>query len=123
MTPTQKIDLLRAACCVSAADGEPKDAELAVIAKLVKETGVGRASMDAIMDRAKRDKNFCDEQFRVLNSDPAESMTFLIEVAMSDGQLTDAEVEVLGRLAKSLEVPDDIFQKLILQVREALGDA
>ena len=50
-------------------------------------------------------------------------MTFLIEVAMADGQLTDQEVGVLGRLANSLEVPDDIFEKLILQVREALGDA
>ena len=121
MTPTQKIDLLRAACCVSAADGDPSEAELAVIGKLVKETGVGRASMDAIMDRAKRDQNFCDEQFKVLNSDPAESMTFLIEVAMSDGQLTDQEIGILRRLSNSLEVPDDVFEKLIVQVKEALG--
>lgn len=120
MTPTQKIDLLRAACCVAGVDGEASDAEMDVIAKLVNETGVGKASLQAMMDRAIKDHDFYKEQFRVLKENPTESMTYLLQVAMADGKLTDGEIHILEKLSQRLDVPTEDFQKLISQVAEML---
>ena len=121
MTPTQRIDLLRAACCVANADGDAGEPEMALVGKLIKEVGVGRASVQAMMDRAKIDPAFCEDQFKILKSEPAEAMLFLLQVAMADGKLTDEEVRVLKTLANNLEVPDDVFDKMISQVRDSLA--
>ena len=121
MTPTQRIDLLRAACCVANADGDAGEPELALVGKLIKEVGVGRASVQAMMERAKIDPAFCEDQFKILKSEPSDAMLFLLQVAMADGKLTDGEVRVLQSLANNLEVPADVFEKLIAQVRETLA--
>jgi uncharacterized tellurite resistance protein B-like protein len=122
MTPTQRIDLLRAACCVANADGEAGESEMALVGKLIKEVGVGRASVQAMMDRAKVDPDFCQDQFKILKSDPSDAMLFLLQVAMADGKLTEQEVRVLKTLANNLEVPADVFDNLIAQVRETLSE-
>ena len=121
MTPTQQIELLRAACCVSGIDKDASDAEMNVIQKLVKKTGVGKASLQAMMDRATSDDQFYKEQFTVLKADPTESMSFLLQVAMADGKLSDQEVDVLSKLAHRLEVSTDDFQRIISQVSEMLS--
>ena len=121
MTPTQRIDLLRAACCVANADGDAGESEMVLVAKLIKEVGVGRASVQAMMDRAKTDPAFCEDQFKILKSDPSDAMLFLLQVAMADGKLTEGEVRVLQSLANNLEVPDDVFEKLITQVKDTLA--
>jgi len=89
MTPTQRIDLLRAACCVANAGDDVSESEMVVIQKLIKEVGVGRASVEAMMDRAKKDPDFCQDQFKILKSEPAEAMLFLLQVAMADGKVTE----------------------------------
>lgn len=121
MTPTQKIDLLRAACCVAGADGDITVAEMIVINRLVDETGVGKASLEAIMQRARTDSEFCEQQFKILNEDPSQSMTLLLEVAMADGHLSSEEVSVLERLAENLNIPADVFTGLVDRVRAALS--
>lgn len=121
MTPTQRIDLLRAACCVANADGNAGEPEMAIVRKLIKEVGVGRASVEAMMDRAKTDPAFCEDQFRILKSDPSDAMMFLLQIAMADGVLSEEEVRVLQSLANNLEIPDEVFDKLIAQVKEALN--
>ena len=121
MTPTQRIDLLRAACCVANADGNASEPEIAWVGKLIKEVGVGRASVQAMMERAKIDPAFCEDQFKILKSDPSDAMLFLLQVAMADGKLTEGEVRVLQTLANNLEVPADVFDKLISQVKDTLA--
>ena len=121
MTPTQRIDLLRAACCVANADGNAGEPEMAIVRKLIKEVGVGRASVEAMMDRAKTDPAFCEDQFRILKSDPSDAMMFLLQIAMADGVLSEEEVRVLQSLANNLEIPAEVFDKLIAQVKEALN--
>ena len=121
MTPTQRIDLLRAACCVANADGNASESEMALVGKLIKEVGVGRASVQAMMERAKIDPAFCEDQFKILKSDPSDAMLFLLQVAMADGKLTEGEVRVLQTLANNLEVPADVFDKLISQVKDTLA--
>jgi len=121
MTPTQRIDLLRAACCVANAGDDVSESEMVVIQKLIKEVGVGRASVEAMMDRAKKDPDFCQDQFKILKSEPAEAMLFLLQVAMADGKVTEVEISVLQSLANNLEVPADVFDKLISQVKDTLN--
>ncbi len=94
-----------------------------LVKKLIKEVGVGRASVEAMMDRAKIDPTFCEDQFKILKSDPSDTMLALLQVAMADGELTEEEIRVLQALANNLEIPTDVFDQLIAQVKETLSQS
>jgi len=117
-----KVEVLRAACCVAGADGEISDAERNLLDRLAKETGVGFASMEAMVSRACTDQNFCNEQFRVLKADPKEAMAILLEVAMADGSIDDREADILKVLAEKLGVPSNIFDALMQKAAEMAAD-
>ena len=117
MTPVEKVALLRAACCVAGIDKEITAPEEAVIRRLAADVGVGKASLQAMMDRANTDPDFYKEQFTAFKSEPQETMAGLLEVAMADGQISDAEVTVLGELANRLDIPPAVFQELVQRVR------
>ena len=117
MTPVEKVALLRAACCVAGIDKEISAEEEVVIRRLASEVGVGKASLQAMMDRATSDQEFYQEQFRAFKSEPQETMAGLLEVAIADGQISDEEVVVLGELALRLEVPSEVFQELVQRVK------
>ena len=121
MTPMQKVDILRAACCVAGFDGDISDAERTVIQKLASEVGVGKASLEAMISRGLSDKKFHEEQFRVLKSEPQQSMAALLEVAMADGGISDGETQVLRSLSQKLEISPEIFDQLIINVENMLG--
>lgn len=118
MSSMVQVEVLRAACCVAGADGETTESELELLQRLAKQTGVGQASLQAMIDRACSDKDFCNEQFRVLKSEPKETMAILLDVAMSDGEIDDAELRALGIFAKKLSVPEDIYAQLVEVARE-----
>lgn len=120
MTPMQKVDILRAACCVAGIDGQTTEAERSVIDKLASDVGVGRASLEAMIERGLRDPNFHEQQCRVLKEDPQESMAALLEVAIANGELSDAELQVLRSLSKKLSVPAEVFDQLISSVYKML---
>lgn len=117
MTPAEKVALLRAACCVAGIDKEISAPEEAVIRRLASDVGVGAASLQAMMDRATSDQEFYKEQFNAF-SNPQQTMAGLLEVAVVDGQVSDAEVGVLSELASRLDVDPSVFQELVQQVRE-----
>ena len=122
MIPMQRVDVLRAACCVAGIDGMPNESEKAVIDKLAAEVGVGKASLDAMIDRSATDPDFHQEQFRVLNADPQGSMAALLEVSMADGSISDEEVSVLRSLAEKLSVPGDVFEQIMASARKMSGN-
>ena len=113
-----KVEVLRAACCVAGADGDSTDAEREMLNRLAKETGVGLASLEAMISRACGDQGFCNEQFRILKADPKEAMAILLDVAMADGVIDNTEAEILKVLAERLAVPDDIFNALLVKATE-----
>ena len=121
MTPMQKVDVLRAACCVAGTDGMPNEAERAVIDKLAADVGVGRASLEAMIERGATDPQFYQEQFCVLKSDPQESMAALLEIAIADGSLSDQEAFVLRALSEKLSIPTDVFDQLMANVSDMLN--
>ena len=118
MSGMVKVEILRAACCIAGSDGDATDQERELLNRLAKETGVGLASLEAMISRACSDKNFCNEQFRVLRAEPQEAMAILLEVAMADGVIDDGEAAILKHFAEKLAVPADIFQTLLDKAKE-----
>lgn len=121
MTPMQRLDLLKAACCVAGADMKRPE-EDQIVQKLAGEIGVGDASLNAMLARAERDPEFCREQFRILKEEPAECMGVLLQVALADGNLTDGEVQVLGKLSNQLGIERGVFDNLMIEARKIVGE-
>ena len=121
MAAMGKVEVLRAACCVAGVDGTVSDEERKVLAKLAGEIGVGQASLTAMIQRAESDKRFWNEQFRVLKTDPKDTMEILFRVACSDGKFRKYEMAVLKRLAERLEVPEKTFNGWVEQVIRHAG--
>ena len=120
MTLEQKVDVLRAACCVAGIDKNTNNQERTLIDKLAKDVGCGTASVEAMIARAQSDSEFHRQQFTVLKADPQETIRILVEVAMADGSISESESVVLREIAESLEIPADVFQQLIAKVSSKL---
>lgn len=116
-----KVQVLRAACCVAGSDGNADPTERKILEMLAAEVGVGEASLDAMLQRAETEPNYVEDQFRVLKSDPKESMRLLFSVALSDGVLQDSELNVLQRLAAKLNVTDEVYQNWLVEARAYLA--
>ena len=117
MLPIQRLDILRAACCVAGIDGDANEAQAAVLKRLAREVGVGKASLDAMIERAESDKTFHEEQFKVLEFEPKTTMAILLEVALADGQLSASEADVLRILAGRLKIDSGMFEQLLNEVQ------
>jgi tellurite resistance protein len=117
MLPIQRLDILRAACCVAGIDGDANEAQAAVLNRLAREVGVGKASLGAMIERAETDKTFHEAQFKVLEFEPKTTMATLLEVALADGELSASEADVLRILAGRLKIDSGMFEQLLDQVR------
>ena len=107
------VEILRAACCVTGLDAQIKDAERAVLQRLADNAGVGAVSLQAMIDRAKRDPNFYQEQFRFVHADPSAAMTSILGAAVSDGALTADERVILQHFAQKLGLKPEKFEQLL----------
>ena len=106
-----KVEVLRAACCMAAADNDITDKELAFVMKLAEDAGVGQASLKAMIDRATTEPDFYKEQFNYLISDPEESMKLMFRIAISDHDLDDNEIKMLTHFAKVLGMKPERFRQ------------
>lgn len=118
MTPADKVEILRACCCVAGADQSIDPNESTLLNKLAREIGVGRASLGAMIDRGSNDPEFHKQQFKILRSDPDRAIATLIEVAMADGTISAAEEIVLRNLAANLQIADDQLNRLLESARQ-----
>ena len=113
MTPMEKVEILRACCCVAGADGECTPEEVRLLQKLADQVGVGQASLTAMTQRSETDPDFYQQQFKILKTDPQQTMAVLMQTALANGRLIPAEQRVLRGLADNLGVPEDVFQRLM----------
>ncbi len=113
MTNLQRVEILRASCCIASADGEVSEPELAQLKKLAHALGVGDASLTAMMNRAKRDPDFYKTQFGVLRDEPVRTIDILLESVLANGDVNEPEFVVLKALAERLGVKDDEFRERI----------
>jgi len=113
MQSHQKLEVLRAACCVAGADGNIDADELRIVRQLAADVGVGEASLDAMMTRAENDPEFCQVQFRFLKESPAECLEIMMQVAAASGEIKAPEKKTLQVLARNLEFEDNEFEALL----------
>ncbi len=116
MTPMQRVEVLKAACCVAGIDGSISDTERELINKIARAVGVGRASLEAMIERATKDPNFHKTQFQILNDNPKQCLTAVLEVALADGSVSEAETGVLRNLSDNLKIPATVFEELMENV-------
>ena len=120
MEAMRKVEVLRAACCVSGIDGNASEVERQILDLLAREVGVGRASMEAMISRAETEPDYYQSQFRVLKSDALETIQLLFSVALSDHALAPEEIEVIYRLSQRLGLEEDQFKKVQAQAIQYL---
>jgi len=116
MTPSTKVEVLTACCCVAGSDGKCSEAEFGLLQRMAKEIGVGQASLNAMIERAETDKTFYEQHFKILKAEPSQALAILFQVAAADGVLVEEEITMLRLLANNLEVPQEIFD----QVKDAV---
>lgn len=120
MKGMQQVETLRAACCVVGVDGKASEAEMRIIKSLAAEVGVGEASLTAMLERAKSDKEFYDEQFKILKTDPKETMQLMFSLALADGSFRKDEHFILQQFAERLGVSEAQFNQWTQQALEYL---
>lgn len=120
-----QVEVLRATCCIAGLDGTIGEKERAIFERIAKETGVGAASVAAMIDFARNDPSYYEKQFRFLRKDADASMKTVLRVAVADGKLKPKERAVLEVFAQKLGMSSERFQEL-LEAAEAIvgrGDA
>lgn len=120
MDPSTEVEILRACCCVAGADGQCGEPENQIINKLARAIGVGRASLDAMIERAETDQDFYKKHFEILKAEPTQALATLFQVALADGVLVEQEVSMLQHLAGNLGVPSEIFEEVKLAASKTL---
>ena len=109
MDQMEQMDLLKAALAVAMADGVLTRSEKGVVEGLAAKIGVGKASLEAMLDAAKEDKSIADS---ILIKDKVKAHTafeLLVAQARIDGDISSQERELLVRVAKSLNIADEDF--------------
>ena len=119
----EQVDVLRAACCVAAADGEVTDAEANVIERIAKKAGVGGASREAMLEMALTSPKFLESQFRFLMRDSERAMKVLLLVAAADGVIAESEKLLATEFANRLEIDEERFRLLIRAAEQAADRA
>ncbi len=110
MTDLEKLELLRAAVAVAAADGEIVGCERGVLEGLAARVGVGRASFEEMLSAAVRGEK---REPGLLIRSPEQArlaLELLVAQARLDGDITSEERELLFHLATRLGIEGDDFQ-------------
>ena len=122
MHPVEKVEVLRACCCVAGADGTTTDAERKVLERLADDVGVGQASLEAMIWRAENESDFYEEQFQVLKAEPRKVMLLLMQTAAADRSLAEEETVMMRKLSQRLDVPADVFDQLVERVNNKIDE-
>ncbi len=112
MAAMEELELLKAAIAVALADGELRRSEKGVIEGLAHRAGVGKASFTAMIDAARNDDSIADN-ILIQSRDRAQAaLELLVAQARIDGRISSQEREVLVRIATSLGITGEAFQRL-----------
>ena len=118
--PTTRVEVLRAACCIAGLDREICDKERPLLEALAFDAGVGKASLQAMLSRAREDPDFYQEQFFIAREDPEPGVRKMIEVAAATGEITLEQRVILQHFAQKLGMEDKRFNELIDEANNAI---
>ena len=115
----EQVEILRAACCIAAADGEISDAERGFIERLATKAGVGRASREAMIEQGLTSPRFIESQFRFLLSNADRAIKVLMIVASADGAIGEAEESLVRNFAARLSIDEGRLEQLLRSGQDA----
>ena len=113
MSVMRDVEILRAACCVAGLDQQISSAERRLLERLAEHAGVGKTSLDAMIDRAVDDSDFYQEQFKTIRTDPDSTMKALFCIAVADHELSTEERVILHQFATRLGMDPKRFNQLL----------
>lgn len=112
MLDREKLELLKAALAVAAADGEIKRSEMGVVEGLAARVGLGKTSFDAMVAAAQRGDSVAGG---ISLQDPAmarKAFELLVAEARIDGEICEAERRLLVWIGAKLKITGDEFQEI-----------
>jgi len=109
MNEREKLDLLKAALAVAAADGEFRRSEMGVVEGLAARVGVGRTSFDAMVAAAERGDSLAYNIVMQSEKTARTALELLVAEARIDGEITEKERGLLAWIANRLGIKGDAF--------------
>ncbi len=110
----EDLELLKATMAVAVADGQLLPAEMGVVQGLAERIGVGAVSFEAMLDTARQDKSFADNILIQSKAKARSALELLVGLARIDGLISDEEREVIVRVATTLGITGDEFERIYL---------
>jgi tellurite resistance protein len=99
--------IVRAACCIAAADGDVTSEEEAALCKLA-----GGVDCKDLLKKALTSPAFLEEALECVAEDPEEAMKTLLVVAAADGMLSDGERLLINHFAARFQVNEEVLRRL-----------
>lgn len=112
MRNIEELELLKAALAVAVADGEIRRSEMGVVEGLAMRLGVGRASLEAMLEAAQKDDSTADNILIRSKERARRALELLVAQARIDGEISAEERGVIVRIATSLNLTGDEFQSI-----------
>ncbi len=108
----EQVTMIRALITLAAADGKISSSERGLLSNFAKRIGIGKASLDAMIEKALADPSVRDELFDRTMSNPDLALEMLVATARLDGDITSKERDVLVHVREILDIPMDGFAQI-----------
>lgn len=108
-----EVELLRAACCVAGLDGQVTEEEEQLLRDLKEHAGVGEASFQAMLDRARNDPDYYEDVLDVVRPNAEQVLQLLARVAAADGEVSTTEREMIHTFAERLGIEKDHVKQVL----------
>ena len=112
MMVSEQVEVLRAAIVLAVVDGVVSPSERGLLTSMAGRVGVGRASLDAMIDRAIEDPGTRNELFQRSTAAPETTLELLVAAARLNAEITESEREVLVLFMNKLAIPVDHFSDI-----------
>jgi len=110
---TREVEILRAACCIAGLDGQVCESEERLLRELKERAGVGEASYQAMLERARTDDGYHEDVLGTLRAEPDAVVRLLVEVAKADGEISLNERAIIRHLAERIGIGADMIESLL----------
>ncbi len=109
MKHREQRELFQALLAVAGADGTITRAERGLLETLAERVGVGRISLNAMIERATREQGFKNNRSLHKVHDPLKAMKLLVAAARIDGEISEEERQLLVHIAGIWDIADEDF--------------
>jgi tellurite resistance protein len=112
MKDREQTDLLRAALALAYADEKLTRSEKGVIDGLAARVGVKGAALQSMIEEARRNDFITDRLYIRSREEAEQAFELLVAQARIDGEISEEERSLLVRIATSLGIRDDDFERV-----------